>query len=124
VSCVFGGLARTVNGFDLVDARRVACAPVRSVIGRIERGERGVWNCSRGIHAVFVLRRQAAEAHRRHRPAAQLVVAAVREGGQLVEEVVGVLVSHDWDEPVFGGGGDGLRADEFPPRSQAYDWCS
>jgi hypothetical protein len=56
---VFCGLARTVNGFDLVDARGVACAPARSLISRIERGERGPWNCSRAIHAVFELRCQA-----------------------------------------------------------------
>ena len=56
---VFCGLARTVNGFDLVDARGIACAPARSVIGRVERGERGVWNCSRAMHAAFELRCQA-----------------------------------------------------------------
>lgn len=29
------------------------------MIGRIERDERGVWNCSRAVHAVFGLRCQA-----------------------------------------------------------------
>jgi len=59
LSYVFCGLARTVNGFDLVDARGLACARARSVMSRIERGERGVWNCSRAIHAVYELRCQA-----------------------------------------------------------------
>ena len=58
-SFVFCGPARTVNGFDLVDARGVTCPPARLEINRIERGDRGVWNCSRAMHAVFELRCQA-----------------------------------------------------------------
>ena len=59
VTYSFCGLARTVNGFDLVDARRVGCPQARSTIARVERGERGVWNCSRAVSAVFELRCQA-----------------------------------------------------------------
>lgn len=55
----FCGLARTVNGFELVDARGLSCAQARSAIRRIERGERDMWNCSRAMHAAFELRCQA-----------------------------------------------------------------
>ena len=36
-----------------------------------------------------------------------VVVGAVGEGGEFVEEVVGVAVADELDESVFGGGGDG-----------------
>ena len=44
-----------------------------------------------------------------------VVVAAVREGAELVEERLGVLATDDSDESVAGGGGDRLCADEFVP---------
>ena len=52
----FCGLARTVNGFDLVDARGLSCRRALVVIPRVERGERADWECSRAVHAVFELR--------------------------------------------------------------------
>jgi hypothetical protein len=42
-----------------------------------------------------------------------VVVAAVREGAELVEECLGVLATDYSDESVAGGGGDRLCADEF-----------
>jgi hypothetical protein len=52
----FCGLARTVNGFDLVDARGLSCRRALVVVARVERGVRGDWACSRAVHAVFELR--------------------------------------------------------------------
>jgi hypothetical protein len=60
----FCGLARTVNGFDPVEAvRGVACAQALAAVAAVERGRRGDWNCSRAMHATFELdcRRAAAE---------------------------------------------------------------
>ena len=39
-----------------------------------------------------------------------VVVFAVGEGGELVEEGLGVAAVDELDEPVFGGGGDGPGA--------------
>ncbi|HTR32670.1 MAG TPA: hypothetical protein VMH47_02220 [Gaiellaceae bacterium] len=44
------GLARTVNGFDYVDAAGLSCAAARTLTGAIERGDRGGWDCSRSVH--------------------------------------------------------------------------
>jgi hypothetical protein len=55
----FCGLARTVNGFDLVAARGLTCAEARPAIAPIERGRRGGWSCSRAMHASFELRCRA-----------------------------------------------------------------
>ena len=52
----FCGLARTVNGFDLVDAAEIGCADARAAIVRIERGRRDAWQCSRGVNAVYELK--------------------------------------------------------------------
>lgn len=51
----FCGLARTVNGFDLVQARGIGCAAALTAIVRIERDERGAWACSRAMHAAYEL---------------------------------------------------------------------
>ena len=42
-----------------------------------------------------------------------VVVGAVGEGAQLVEKVVAAPAADDLEEPVFGGGGDGLGSDLF-----------
>jgi hypothetical protein len=49
----FCGLARTVNGFDPV--RAADCHGALAAIARIERGERGDWDCSRAMHAAYEL---------------------------------------------------------------------
>ncbi len=52
----FCGLARTVNGFDLVSAvKGISCPRARGAVREIERGARRPWVCSRAVHAAFEL---------------------------------------------------------------------
>lgn len=51
----FCGLARTVDGFDYVQAEGVACSSALSLTERIERGDRGAWDCSRVMHGPVEL---------------------------------------------------------------------
>jgi hypothetical protein len=55
-SAQFCGLARTVNGFDLVRASDLGCRAALVVIARVERDDAARWNCSRAVHAGFELR--------------------------------------------------------------------
>lgn len=45
----FCGLARTVNGFDYVQATGLGCAAARTIAAAIERNDRGLWACSRNV---------------------------------------------------------------------------
>jgi hypothetical protein len=59
---VFCGLARTVNGFDAVQAEVVDCAAARATIAAIERGDRGDWVCSRSVGGTIELDCRSGEA--------------------------------------------------------------
>ncbi|HZU20348.1 MAG TPA: hypothetical protein VE982_03925 [Gaiellaceae bacterium] len=52
---VYCGIARTVNGFDVVEGRRLTCRAARAAVVAVERGARGRWTCSRAMHASFEL---------------------------------------------------------------------
>lgn len=55
----FCGLARTVNGFDLVRAADVGCTDALRAIAAVEAGTRGDWMCSRAMHAPYELQCRA-----------------------------------------------------------------
>ena len=60
----FCGLARTVNGFDPVEAGHgVGCGAALRTVAAVERGQPGAWDCSRAMHALYELdcRRPGAE---------------------------------------------------------------
>lgn len=46
---VYCGLARTVNGFDYVQATGLGCAAARVTVAAIERNDRGFWTCARNV---------------------------------------------------------------------------
>ena len=52
---VFCGLARTANGFDYVEATSFACAAARTTAVAIERGQAGIWACSRDVNGAVEL---------------------------------------------------------------------
>lgn len=52
---VWCGLARTVNGFDYVDATGIGCAAARVNTVAIERGNRGFWDCARNVDSTIEL---------------------------------------------------------------------
>jgi hypothetical protein len=58
----FCGLARTVNGFDPVQAALTPCGDALPIVAAIERGERGDWACSRAVHASYELECRDGEA--------------------------------------------------------------
>jgi hypothetical protein len=49
------GLARTVNGFDYVQATGLGCAAARVITVAIERNDRGPWTCARNVDGVIEL---------------------------------------------------------------------
>jgi hypothetical protein len=84
---VYCGVARTVNGFDLVAARGLFCRAARTAVVRIERDVRGPWLCSRAMHAGYEL--ACAAGRREVRVLERSPVGLNREPG-------GVVSTYNW----------------------------
>ncbi|HZP72778.1 MAG TPA: hypothetical protein VFA97_05290 [Gaiellaceae bacterium] len=93
----FCGLARTVNGFDYVAAEGIPCAAALTETARIERGERGLWNCSRAMHGAVEL--ACIDGARRLDLLERSPVRARRRGG--------IVVLANWSFRLRGGTIDG-----------------